>query len=77
LSTVVAKHCLTFLHLTMSATPPVGTPGTISVTNLIASMQRDMPKAPPPAAAAADLQGTQLMYYEEQMSGPPPAFKVE
>jgi hypothetical protein len=45
------------LHLTMSATPPVGTPGTMSVTNLIASMQRDMANMPTPAAA--DLQGTQ------------------
>jgi hypothetical protein len=62
----------------MSATPPVGTPSTMSVTNLIASMQRDMKKAPPPAAAVAmDLQGTQLMYYEEQISGPSPAVKVE
>jgi hypothetical protein len=59
----------------MSSTPPVGTPGTMSVTNLIASMQRDMTKAPPPAAT--DLQGTQLMYYEEQISGPSPAVKVE
>jgi hypothetical protein len=63
----------------MSATPPVGTPGTMSVTNLIASTQRDMTKAPPQATAAAtDLQeGAHLMYYEEQISGPSPAVKVE
>jgi hypothetical protein len=60
----------------MSATPPVGTPCTISVTKLIASMQREMTNAPTPAAAA-DLQGTHLLYYEEQISGPPPAVKVE
>jgi hypothetical protein len=62
----------------MSATPPVGTRGTMSVTNLIASMQRDMTNVPPPAmAATTDLQGTQLMYYEEQIPGPSPAVKVE
>jgi hypothetical protein len=84
LSTYVIEHCLanycsTFLYLTMYATPPVGTPGTMSVTNLIASMQRGMMKAPPATAAATatDLQGTQLMYYEEHMSGPPPTVKVE
>jgi hypothetical protein len=49
----------------------------MSVTNLIASMQRDMTKAPPAAAAATDLEGTQLVYYEEQISGPSPAVKVE
>jgi hypothetical protein len=62
----------------MSATPPVGTPGTMSVKNLIASMQRDMTKAPPPPPpATTDLQGTPLMDYEEQISGPSPAVKVE
>jgi hypothetical protein len=76
LSTVLSKYCSTFLHITISDTPPVGTPGTISVTNLIDSMQRDTTKAPPPAAATG-LQGTQLMYYEEQISGPSPAVKVE
>jgi hypothetical protein len=78
-STYAIEHCFSqILHLTMSATPPVGTPGTMSVTHLIASMQRDMTKAPPPATvAAADLQGTQLMYYEEQILGSSPAVKVE
>jgi hypothetical protein len=62
------------LHLTMSATPPVGTPG----MNLIASMQHDMTNTPMPAVvAAADLQGTQLSYYEEHILGPSPAVKVE
>jgi hypothetical protein len=61
----------------MSATPPVGTPGTMSVTNIIVSMKQDMTNAPPPAVAATDLQGTQLTYYEEQISGPSPAVKVE
>jgi hypothetical protein len=61
----------------MSATPPVGTPGTMSVTNLIASMQRDMTNAPMPAAAATDLQGTHVLYYGEQISGPSPVVKVE
>jgi hypothetical protein len=61
----------------MSATPPVGAPGTMSVTNLIASVQRDMTKAPPPAAAVTtDPQGTQLMYYEEQIPGPCPVHLV-
>jgi hypothetical protein len=47
----------------MSATPPVGTPGTVSVTNLIASMQQDMTKAPTVVAAATattDLQGNDI-----------------
>jgi hypothetical protein len=63
----------------MSATPPVGTPGAMSVTNLIASMQRYMTKAPPATAAAAatDLQRTHLKNYEEQISGPSHAVKVE
>jgi hypothetical protein len=57
----------------MSATPPVGPTCTLSVMNCIASMPRDMKNAPtPPAAAAA-----QLLYYEEQISGPSPAVKVE
>jgi hypothetical protein len=60
----------------MSATPPFGTPGTMSVTNLIASMQRDTTNAPTPAAAV-DLQGTQLLYYEEQILGASPAVKVD
>jgi hypothetical protein len=64
------------LHLTMSPPPPVGTPGTISVTNLIASMQHGTINAPTPAAVA-DLQGTQLLYYEGHISGPSPAVKVE
>jgi hypothetical protein len=38
-------------------------------------MQRDTTNAPTPAAA--DLQGTQLLYYEAQISGPSPAVKVE
>jgi hypothetical protein len=61
----------------MSATHPVGTPGTMSVTNLIASMQRGMTNALTLVAAAADLQGTQLLYYEEHISGPSPAVKVK
>jgi hypothetical protein len=48
----------------------------MSVRNIIASMQRDMKNAPTPAAAA-DLQGTQLLYYDEQILGPDPAVKVE
>jgi hypothetical protein len=39
-------------------------------------MQRDMTNALP-AAATTDLQGTHLMYYEDQISGPSPAVKVE
>jgi hypothetical protein len=31
----------------------------------------------PAAAAAADLQGTQLLYYKEQILGPSPVVKVE
>jgi hypothetical protein len=61
----------------MSATPPVGTPCTMSVMNLIVSMQGDMTNAPTPTAAAADLQGTHLLYYEEHILGPSPAVKVE
>jgi hypothetical protein len=48
----------------MPATPPVGSPGTMSIKNLIASMQRDMTNAPTPAAvveASADFQGMQLL----------------
>jgi hypothetical protein len=48
----------------------------MSATNRIASMQRDMTNAPTPAAAAVDLQGTQFLY-DEHISGPSPAVKVE
>jgi hypothetical protein len=65
------------LHLTMSATPPVGAPGNMSVTNLFDSMQLDMTNVPTPATAGADLQGNQLLYYEEHISGASPAVKVE
>jgi hypothetical protein len=60
----------------MSAAPPCGTPGTMSVANLIVPMQLDMTNAPMHAAAAG-LQGVQLLYYEEHVSGPSPAVKVE
>jgi hypothetical protein len=49
----------------------------MSVMNLIASMQRDMKNAPTPVAVAADLQGTQLLYYDEKILGPSPAVKVK
>jgi hypothetical protein len=48
----------------------------MSDTNLITSMQRDMTNVPMPVAAV-DLQATHLLYYEEQISGPSPAVKVE
>jgi hypothetical protein len=82
LSTYAIEHCFSqimfnvSLHLAMSDSPPIGNPGTMSVMNLILSMQSDMTNAPTPAAAA-DLQGTQLLYYEEQIEGPFPAVKVE
>jgi hypothetical protein len=60
----------------MSATPPVGTPGAMSFTKLIASMQHGMTNVPTPAAAA-DLQGTQRLRHEEQILGNSPAVKVE
>jgi hypothetical protein len=61
----------------MSDTPPVGTPGTMSVSDLIASMQRDMANALTLTVAAADLQGTQLLYSEEHIMGPSPAVEAE
>jgi hypothetical protein len=49
----------------MSAKPPVGTPGIMSVAGLCTSMESNMGGVPIPASAAAiSLQGTQLVYDE-------------
>jgi hypothetical protein len=57
-----------FFHITMSVTPPVGTPGTVSVPGLLASIESNVGGVPTPAAAG--LQGTQLLYYDDLLTGP-------
>jgi hypothetical protein len=77
MSIYATEHCFSqilfdfSLHLSMSATPPVGTPGT-----LIASFQHDMTNASTPAGAA-DLHGTYVLYYEVHISGSSPAVNAE